>query len=103
MTETTQQIDWQAIISAIVALAGAVTLYLQNQANAKRIEQNTDLTQQAKTAAEQVQQATVDRLDYDRLRRMEAALQTLEACEPCRDAIMALTDRRRTYPHEDLA
>lgn len=90
-------IDWQAVTSAAVALATGLGLWLQSRATAKKVDENTELTQQAKDAAEQVQQATVDKLDYDRLRRMESALQTLEACEPCRAEILRLTDRRRTY------
>lgn len=100
------KIDWQAVISAFVALATGIGLYLQNKGTAKKVEataqkvdENTDLTQQAKDAAEQVQVATVDRLDYDRLRRMEAAVLTLDECQPCRAKILELTDRRRARPH----
>lgn len=107
------KIDWQAVISAFVALATGIGLYLQNKstankvdATAQKVDENTDLTQRAKDAAERVQQATVDRLDYDRLRRLEAALITLPECEPCRTQILAITDRRRvwrpvTEPHEN--
>lgn len=100
------KIDWQAVISAFVALATGVGLYLQNKGTAKKVEDtskkvdaNTEITQKAANAAEQVQVETVNRLNYDRLQQMERAVLTLEECEPCREKILAITDRRRVYRH----
>lgn len=107
-------IDWPTIIagliSALASLAAGAGLYFQNRATAAKVEVtaqkvdktaekvdvNTEITQKAADAAEQVQIATVDRLDYDRLRRMEAAVLTLDECQACRAKILELTDRRRT-------
>ena len=98
------KIDWQAVISALVALATGIGLYLQNRATSKKVDdtsnkvdKNTEITQKAADAAEQVQIETVNRLNYDRLQQMERAVLTLEECEPCREKILAITDRRRVY------
>lgn len=97
-------IDWQAVISAVVALATGIGLYLQNKGTAKKVDataqkvdENTEITQKAADAAEQVQIETVNRLNYDRLQQMERAVLTLEECEPCREKILRITDRRRVY------
>lgn len=103
-------VDWGqagiALVEIIIGLAAVIATvrHILGEVQRKLGEMHTELkvntktTEETKTAAEAVQTATFDRLDYDRLRRMEAALLTLDACEPCRDAIFALTDRRRLRP-----
>jgi hypothetical protein len=85
-----------AVISAIVA---TVVGYLEKIR--RDLAANTEATHGAKVAAEGLQRATFDRLDYDRLRRLEAALLTLDECAPCRQKILDLTDRRRLRPHSE--
>ena len=86
-----------ALIGALVA---AVLTFLEHLR--RKLSENTEKTEAAKVAAEGVQQATFDRLDYDRLRRVEAALLTLDECSSCREKIQVLTDRRRLRPHAPL-
>lgn len=88
-----------AVISAIVA---TVVGYLEKIR--RDLAENTNATHDARRAAEETQIATVDRLDYDRLRRIEAALLTLDECMGCRQKILELADRRRLRPHiEDIS
>lgn len=82
------------LVAALVAAVLAFLEYLR-----RKLSENTEKTEAAKVAAEGVQQATFDRLDYDRLRRVEAALLTLDECTSCREKIQVLTDRRRLRPH----
>jgi hypothetical protein len=90
-----------ALLGGLVTAVLAFLEYLR-----RKLVENTHETRQAKhkaheaeQAALSVQQATFDRLDYDRLRRLEAALLTLDECAPCREKILAVTDRRRLRPH----
>ena len=83
------------IIEALIVLVTGIGLWLQNRSTKKHLSRKLDDNTQ-KTEAIQI--ATVDRLDYDRLRRMEAALLTLPGCQQCRDEIASMTERRRLYP-----
>ena len=83
-----------AVISGLVA---TVVGYLEKIR--RDLAANTSATHDARRAAEETQVATVDRLDYDRLRRLEAALLTLDECAPCRQKILEFTERRRLRPH----
>ncbi len=92
------------LVAALVAAVLAFLEYLR-----RKLAENTTETKQAKEKAESaheaaasVQVATFDRLDYDRLRRVEAALLTLDECSSCREKIQVLTDRRRLRPHAPL-
>jgi hypothetical protein len=84
-------------ITAIGAIVGTVIAYLEKIR--RDLAENTNATHDARRAAEETQIATVDRLDYDRLRRIEAALLTLDECTGCRQKILELADRRRLRPH----
>lgn len=85
-----------ALSTLVLALISAVVAYLEKLR--RDLAENTKHTKDARAAAAAVQQATVDKLDYDRLRRMEAALLTLDECEGCRAKILALSERRRLRP-----
>lgn len=85
------------LITLASALAATIVGYLEKIR--RDLAANTAATHDARAAVEGVQQATFDRLDYDRLRRLEAALLTLDECAPCRQKILDLTDRRRLRPH----
>lgn len=87
------------LVAAAVTLATALAAYLESRRTTKIAEEGKHAATAAKDAAENVQVATVDRLDYDRLRRMEAALLTLDECQGCREKIQALADRRRVFLH----
>jgi molecular chaperone DnaK (HSP70) len=98
------------LVTLLTALGGAIVAYLEKIR--RDLSKNTTKTEHAASAAtaaakkasdaqhaaEAIQQATFDKLDYDRLRRQEAALLMLDECEPCRAKILALTDRRRLRP-----
>lgn len=102
-----------------VALWGLATILISGltalvEKIRRDLAENTKATNEAKQAAvgskraaensqeavEGMQQATFDRLDYDRLRRIEAAVLTFEECQPCREKILTITERRRIYPPE---
>lgn len=86
-------------VTLIGALVATIVGYLEKIR--RDLAANTVATHGAKQAAEGLQRATFDRLDYDRLRRLEAALLTLDECAPCRQKILDLTDRRRLRPHTE--
>ena len=107
MTWDTLDPELRALLLTLAgALVGTVLAYLEKIR--RDLAKNTDETKAAKVKAEQaekaaaaVQRETIDRLDYDRLRRMEAALLTLDECDGCRSKIMAVTDRRRLRPRTE--
>ncbi len=87
------------LLTVVGAIVATIVGYLEKLR--RDLAENTDATHRARNAAEGVQVATVDRLDYDRLRRLEAALLTLDECAGCRQTILDLTDRRRLRPHAE--
>lgn len=86
------------LVAAVVTLATALAAYLESRRTTAVAREGVQVATEAKDAAAAVQQATVDKLDYDRLRRMEAALLTLDGCEGCRAQILELAERRRLRP-----
>lgn len=98
--------DWiPKLLEAAIVFFTGLGLFFQNRSTRKKVDEtqtkvdeNTVKTEETKAAVDNIQVATVNVLDYDRLRRMEAALLTLDECQSCRAKILKLTERRRIYP-----
>lgn len=86
------------LVTAVVTLAAAAAAYLESRKTTQVAREGKQAATEAKESADAVQQSTVDKLDYDRLRRMESALLTLPGCEMCRQQILDMTERRRLRP-----
>lgn len=92
------------VVAGLVSLAlviiggvGSVVKILVDRLT-RDIQDNTKKTEATQTAVENIQVATVNVLDYERLRRIEAAMMTFDECRPCYEKITSMKERRRIYP-----
>lgn len=92
------------VVAGLISLAliiiggvGSVVKILVDRLT-RDIQDNTKKTEATQTAVENIQVATVNVLDYERLRRMEAMLMSFDECRTCYEKVLSVKERRRIYP-----
>lgn len=80
------------LVVAVITLLGVIRGILEQRQTAKKVDDNTEITQQA---ARRVDLSTVDRLRLDELEQWYAVYTASDECEPCRAKMEAFKDRRR--------